>query len=83
MIRATIQISIEFKKRAVVFHDSPFFKLYCAFTAGNRRLIFFMLAYDFFHPNHIVPVPELIAAFLKFPHLRKADMAVKIGAVFC
>ena len=41
-----------------------------------------MLAYDFFHPNHIVPTPELIAAFMKFANLHKTDMAVKFGAVF-
>ena len=41
-----------------------------------------MLADDFFHPNHVVPAPELIAAVVEGTGQREAQMFVELGAVF-
>ena len=47
------------------------------------RLIGAVLADDFFHPDHVVPAPELIAAVVEGTGQREAQMLVELGAVFC
>ena len=46
------------------------------------RLVGAVLADDFFHPNHVVPAPELIAAVVEGTGQREAQMFVELGAVF-
>ena len=41
-----------------------------------------LLAYNFFHPYHIVPAVKFITAFMKRPHLDKSHARVKMFAVF-
>ena len=46
------------------------------------RLVGAVLADDFFHPDHVVPAPELIAAVVEGTGQREAQMLVELGAVF-
>ena len=46
------------------------------------RLVGAVLADDFFHPNHVVPAPELIAAVVEGTGQREAQMFVELGTVF-
>ena len=42
------------------------------------RLVGAVLADDFFHPNHVVPAPELIAAVVEGTGQREAQMFVEL-----
>ena len=44
------------------------------------RLVGTVLADDFFHPNHVVPAPELIAAVVEGAGQCEAQMLVELGA---
>lgn len=46
------------------------------------RLVGAVLADDFFHPDHVVPAPELIAAVVEGTGQCEAQMFVELGAVF-
>lgn len=45
-------------------------------------LIGFVLPNDLFHPHHIVPAAELVAAVAEGAAQRKTEMRVELGAVF-
>lgn len=40
-----------------------------------------MFPNDFFHPNHIIPSPKLISAFVKFANFRIAQMCMEISTI--
>ena len=42
-----------------------------------------MFADDLFHPDHVVPAPELVAALRKGTGQFKTEMAVEMRAVAC
>ena len=48
------------------------------FDGGNRLWV----PNDLFHPHHIVPAAELVAAVAEGAAQRKTEMRVELGAVF-